>query len=668
MAIVTATPSPGNVFFTAGGDDVAIDSQEVSGIGHNSSTSPLTWTFTNIGGNLLIVAIDVNSTAATPPAIGAVSYGGQAMAIVPNSLNEVVAAANSAGIAFYYLFNPPKGANTVSVAFSGGTTPDVIAGAISFQGAAAIGLVNTASGVYPSTVATLTLPATKNLSMVVSALSTGTGVISATAPTTISWQRNVSGTNKGDNAALGVQGPVAGGSITVGYAVGADYWNLDALEIFPAVVADVIRAGAGSGSVAFAAQAVAEVLVAGVASGAVAFTGAISSTRVLVAAAIAAIVNFSGNATATGGKGIGSGTGVGSVVFTGNCSATVISRQGIAFGNVAFIGAAAAAQLMATSAQGAVGFVGTANAIRVSNTHPAGTGAGQVTFSGVCNATVGTVPRSVVTTYVTKYGETLPSLESSILVATGGRITVQDPSMGSPPADAIGWNVYISASPGAEVLQNISGPIAFGSNWTESLLGLVTGTASPPTVNSTGWDVFNAFVPDVVPSATYQTQTIDTGYNSNMRVFFNDNSGLGFGQTGVPNVGFLIDDWLSGGFDPGTYQPWVIGTATFRYLKGELDYAPIVGGDISYFTDFVPTVDTTPVTEQSGQSITIAAGGTVVIFPAPFHNPPLIGVTPTSAGATSASVTNVTNTQFTYHIWTGAVDSGGTGSWSATGE
>jgi hypothetical protein len=90
-------------------------------------------------------------------------------------------------------------------------------------------------------------------------------------------------------------------------------------------------------------------------------------------------------------------------------------------------------------------------------------------------------------TYVTASGETTPSSEASLAVSANYLLDVASPSAPSP-ASATGWNIYAASTSGAEVLQN-SSPIAIGTNWTEPASGLVTGTASPPSSNTTGWSL-----------------------------------------------------------------------------------------------------------------------------------------------------------------------------------
>lgn len=272
-------------------------------------------------------------------------------------------------------------------------------------------------------------------------------------------------------------------------------------------------------------------------------------------------------------------------------------------------------------------------------------------------------------TYVTNTGETLASGGSNILIAANYVMAVADPSGGSPPSTAIGWNSYASLSSGAETLQNGT-PRPFGT-WYTLPNPLASGEPSPPSVNSTGWDVFDLFVPDPVSGANYITDTIDTGYNDDLRVFADIGYGLGFGASEVPALGFAIDTWLTGGSDPAVYTPWTVGYVEMRYLKAQLVYSPIVAGQVAYITEFTPTIDTSPVTESAG-NFSVAIGGSTLTFPEAYHAPPYLPapnvLTPTGAGY-YASVTGVSATQATITIFDSSGASvAGSVSWTAIGE
>jgi hypothetical protein len=91
-------------------------------------------------------------------------------------------------------------------------------------------------------------------------------------------------------------------------------------------------------------------------------------------------------------------------------------------------------------------------------------------------------------TWVTNSGETTTSVESSLAVSANNVLNVAAPS--SPPAGAIGWNVYVSTSTATETRQN-SSPIALGTPWVEPTSGLINTGPSFPVTNTTGWSVSN---------------------------------------------------------------------------------------------------------------------------------------------------------------------------------
>lgn len=217
---------------------LAIDSQETSGVGHNSTTSPLTWSFNNVSGTFLLVGVTVNAvTEGAAPTVTGVTYNGVAMTAVPGaSVSSFVSFAGSF-IALYYLISPATGFNTVSVSFAGTDEQylDAICGAISFRGASALAPVgngvNASNTTGSSTVATVAVPGTTSGDYVVSLVATGTSVGSATAPTTLSWLLNISTSDGADNAAMGQQ-TTSGGTVNPTYSVTADYWFIVAAEVF----------------------------------------------------------------------------------------------------------------------------------------------------------------------------------------------------------------------------------------------------------------------------------------------------------------------------------------------------------------------------------------------------------------------------------------------------
>ena len=72
----------------------------------------------------------------------------------------------------------------------------------------------------------------------------------------------------------------------------------------------------------------------------------------------------------------------------------------------------------------------------------------------------------VKTTYITKYGETLPSSEASLAVTAGNILTIASPAQDANN-QAIGWNAYVGRTTGSEVLQTVP---AFTPGWKLDLL------------------------------------------------------------------------------------------------------------------------------------------------------------------------------------------------------
>jgi hypothetical protein len=72
----------------------------------------------------------------------------------------------------------------------------------------------------------------------------------------------------------------------------------------------------------------------------------------------------------------------------------------------------------------------------------------------------------VKTTYITKYGETLPSAEASLAVTAGNILTIASPAQDAA-SQAIGWNAYVGRTTGSEVLQTVP---AYTPGWKVDLL------------------------------------------------------------------------------------------------------------------------------------------------------------------------------------------------------
>jgi hypothetical protein len=110
------------------------------------------------------------------------------------------------------------------------------------------------------------------------------------------------------------------------------------------------------------------------------------------------------------------------------------------------------------------------------------------TANGALTATAGgglaAATYYVRSTWVTPSGETTATPETSLAVVANNVVNVAAPA--SPPAAAIGWNVYVSTATGTETRQNGATPIARGAAWVQPTSGLVAGAALPATSTAGG--------------------------------------------------------------------------------------------------------------------------------------------------------------------------------------
>jgi len=284
-------------------------------------------------------------------------------------------------------------------------------------------------------------------------------------------------------------------------------------------------------------------------------------------------------------------------------------------------------------------------------------------LSQVTGGTISATTYYAKITYVNSYGsETNASSEASLSVSVNNLLVITSPATLS---GAVGYNVYVSTSTGTETKQNTN-PISIGTDWTLPTNGLIVGVAAP-TYNNTGWEVFDWFVPDVVATSTYTTDTFDTGFNDNVRVWSSNMYALGYQQAGIPDVTTQLDSWLTGEVDPDIYSDWVIGLVDLRYFKMRLTMNNLQGS-VAFIEEFTVTSDRTPRVEE-GDSVVVAPGGTVIPFTQQFHEPPLVQVTAIAGVARTPTATNITETGFTAYVFdSSGADVGGTINWEATGE
>jgi hypothetical protein len=114
------------------------------------------------------------------------------------------------------------------------------------------------------------------------------------------------------------------------------------------------------------------------------------------------------------------------------------------------------------------------------------------------------------------------------------------------------------------------------------------------------------------------------------------------------------------------FELWNIGTATARYVKEKLRL--ITSEGIAKITSFIPTIDRQQRTETKTGVVIAATTGTVITFDLAFHSIPVVTASPEGSTPLIPTITNVTTTGFTAHVFdTGGTDVGGTITYVATG-
>jgi hypothetical protein len=213
---------------------LAIDSQEATNLAHHSVTSPLTWTFNNVAGTTLFVAVALAANAGDVFSYGAVTYNTVAMTIIPGSF---ITWNTSSDLQWYYLNSPATGSHTVSVTGSFNSTFDILAAAISFTGAASptpYGTPVTHVGSSFLTSDSVTVPGTTSGNYVISAIATGSGGEAATSPNTLSAKLDVSTNTQADNFML-AQRTTGGGSVAAAFTFTQDWDGIVGFEVLAAV-------------------------------------------------------------------------------------------------------------------------------------------------------------------------------------------------------------------------------------------------------------------------------------------------------------------------------------------------------------------------------------------------------------------------------------------------
>lgn len=207
-------------------------------------------------------------------------------------------------------------------------------------------------------------------------------------------------------------------------------------------------------------------------------------------------------------------------------------------------------------------------------------------------------------------------------------------------------------------------------DWQGALTNMVkhwTGVITPQSqslASALGWEVFDQFVPNAYDDCYFEAPAIDKGIDATARIYADIISVLGPGETtGVANPALEIDHRTDAGSYDG-FESWTIGSVNFRHVKGRIYVDTTLGKPV--ISGFNLQIDA-PSREESG-TYTAGGGGSIAVsFATPFHNTPVLQVTPQGSGDVSASYASLTTTGFTGYFKSGGAAAAGTASYTATG-
>lgn len=206
-------------------------------------------------------------------------------------------------------------------------------------------------------------------------------------------------------------------------------------------------------------------------------------------------------------------------------------------------------------------------------------------------------------------------------------------------------------------------------DWLGTLTNFVrhwTGVLVPDSQNLAsmgGWATFDTYVPNPYATSTYESVAQDLGAVFDVRVWASFAGALGPGQTGYINPKLQIDYHSGAGYDG--YEDWTIGAVKARYFKQRFTVA--VADGLGYMSSFKPTLDVQPHEERG--AVTVAIGGTAVVFTNRYYVTPNIQLTPRGGTALFPSHYGQSGTGFSAKVFDAAgADVGGAVDWRSFGD
>lgn len=194
-----------------------------------------------------------------------------------------------------------------------------------------------------------------------------------------------------------------------------------------------------------------------------------------------------------------------------------------------------------------------------------------------------------------------------------------------------------------------------------------TGVLFPDSLDAASlntWDTFDIFVPNPVPTWSYESLEIDGVTDSPARVWVDVEARLGPGALGAPDpLQELKIKTETGAY--GAYGAWTIGGVSARYVTTRITGDTSLG--VAVISGMLTTIDADERTEGTANFV-VGAGGTPVVFAQPFKRQPRLNLTVKGATSLLPTYSGESNTGFTPHVLnTSSTDVGGTISWEAVG-
>jgi hypothetical protein len=201
----------------------------------------------------------------------------------------------------------------------------------------------------------------------------------------------------------------------------------------------------------------------------------------------------------------------------------------------------------------------------------------------------------------------------------------------------------------------------FVRHWTGKLIPDDQNLAS----SYTNFEWCDTYVPTPYAVCTYVTPEVDMLFDDTLRVWADAVHALGPGvAVGAANATLEVDYHTTAGAYDG-YETASIGFREGRYWKFKLTHDTSIGKGV--ISEFQTALDKQAIT-QSQNGVSVAVGGSTIVFPTQYHTRPTVSVAPQGATPLVAAISSVTTAGFTVRLHdTAGVATAGTIDYYATG-